>query len=275
MQRLCPVCIRFLHLDSEIVLKTDPASAGELRRRALGMYSRARGYCTRALATRHPRLREALQGDFAAAVRLLDETTRDDVPELYWTGAAWAGEFSLAEDQIVRLPELAVVRALLERALALHEGWADGAIHEAMIAVEGLPVLLGGSPARARAHFDRAVQASGGHSAFPYVTLAVAVAVPAGDRTEFERLLKQALSVDVSARPGLRLANLIAQRRARFLWGTADALFTSAPRSLAPGAWRAGSRRRPPYSSSLGLAVEASCRLEAWLTGRPLMDSYS
>ena len=98
------------------------------------------------------------------------------------------------------------LRAVLQRALALDPKWESGAIHEAMIALEGLPPLLGGSPVRAREHFDKSVQLSGGQSAFAYVTLATSVAQPAKDRAEFERLLRAALAVDVSKRPSLRLA---------------------------------------------------------------------
>ena len=82
--------------------------------------------------------------------------------------------------------------------------------------------MLGGSPARARAHFERAVALTGGQSAFAFVTLATSVAAPARDRAGFEKALKQALAVDVSKRPAIRLANLIAQRRARFLMANTD-----------------------------------------------------
>jgi len=112
------------------------------------------------------------------------------------------------------------------RALQLDEAWEAGAIHEAMIAVESLPVLLGGSPVRAKQHFDRAVALSAGQSAFAYVTMATGVAQPAKDRREFERLLRAAIAVDASKRPSMRLANLIAQKRARFLLSQIDRLFS-------------------------------------------------
>ena len=94
-----------------------------------------------------------------------------------------------------------------------------------MIALDGLPSLLGGSAARAREHFDRAVALSNGSSAFAFVTLASSVAQPAKDRKEFERLLRAALAVDVDKEPSLRLANLIAQARARYLLTQMDRLF--------------------------------------------------
>jgi predicted anti-sigma-YlaC factor YlaD len=88
--------------------------------------------------------------------------------------------------------------------------------------------LLGGSAARARAHFDRAVALSSGHSAVAYVTLASTVSVGARDRAEFERLLKTALAIDLNARPSLRLANLVAQRRAQMLLAQESRLFPPA-----------------------------------------------
>jgi len=140
-------------------------------------------------------------------------------------GASWGGELSLADNQLVRLGELATVRAVLERALALDETWRKGVIHEALIVFDALPALLGGSAERAKAHFDRAVSLSEGQSAFAYVTMATSVAVPAKDRAAFDTWIKAALAVDVNRAPDFRLANLIAQRRARFMVSRANQLF--------------------------------------------------
>jgi hypothetical protein len=211
----------FLQADADAAPPGSTA-ARELRARGAAMYDRARGYCVRALATRHPAALRGLQGD---ARTVLASMTSADVPALYWTAVAWGGALTLAENQLVRLAELSTVRALFARALQLDEDWDGGAIHEAMIAVESLPALLGGSPARAKEHFDRAVALSNGQSAFAYVTMATGVAQPAKDRREFERLLRAAIAVDPAQRPSLRLANLIAQKRARYLLTQIDRLF--------------------------------------------------
>ena len=215
----------FLHVDSEILAASDPRAAQTARERAIRMYLRARGYCLRELAVRHPQLAEALTRQPRTALPMVAATAKADVPALFWTAVTWAGELSLADNQILRIGELAVVRALLARALGLDESWAGGTIHEAMIALEGLPALLGGSAARARTHFDRAVALSNGQSAFAFVTYATSVAAPGRDRALFDKLLKQALAIDPARTPALRLANLIAQKRARFLQITANQLF--------------------------------------------------
>jgi len=212
----------FLQSDADVA-EPGSTTARELRARGAAMYDRARGYCVRALETRHPGVGQNLQRNPKA---VLASTTIADVPALYWTAVAWGGALTLADNVLVRIAEVATVRALFARALELDETWEAGAIHEAMIAVESLPALLGGSPARAKEHFDRAVTLSDGQSAFAYVTMATGVAQPAKDRREFERLLRAAVAIDVSKRPALRLANLIAQKRARFLLSRIDRLFS-------------------------------------------------
>jgi TRAP transporter TatT component family protein len=212
----------FLQSDADVAV-AGSSTARELRARGAAMYDRARGYCLRALDTRHPGTGRGLERDVKTA---LASATIADVPALYWTAVAWGGALTLADNALVRIAELSTVRALFARALQLDEAWEAGAIHEAMIAVESLPVLLGGSPVRAKQHFDRAVALSAGQSAFAYVTMATGVAQPAKDRREFERLLRAAIAVDASKRPSMRLANLIAQKRARFLLSQIDRLFS-------------------------------------------------
>ncbi|MEP0774150.1 MAG: hypothetical protein HRF46_07285, partial [Acidobacteriota bacterium] len=77
----------------------------------------------------------------------------------------------------------------------------------------------------ARRHFQRAVELSRGHRAAPFVALAEAVCVAEQNRAEFEALLHRALAVDLEAAPDQRLANQVAQRRARWLLARADDLF--------------------------------------------------
>ena len=212
----------FLQVDAEIAPAGDAARAEELRTRARSMYVRARDYCWRAIDLTHPGARAAISADPQKGLAGMQAL---DVPALYWLAASWGGELGLASNQILRLPELLAIRLVLGRALALNEAWEAGAIHEAMIALDGLSPLLGGSAVRARQHFDKAVTLAAGQSAYAYVALAESVSVAAHDRVEFEKLLKTALAIDLNARPSLRLANLVAQRRARFLLSRTDALF--------------------------------------------------
>lgn len=214
----------FLQIDAEIAEPADRGAAAALNDRAQKMYARARAYCLRLLDASHRGFSDDLKKNAATA---LGRATRADVPALFWLAIAWGGEVSLAPNQLLRLPELVTIRAVFARTLALDEGWDRGTLHEAMIAVDGVPALLGGSAERAARHFQRAVELSQGQSAFAYVSMAASVSQPARDRASFEKHLKAALAVDVNRDPSRRLANLIAQKRARFLLSRANALFGS------------------------------------------------
>jgi predicted anti-sigma-YlaC factor YlaD len=131
-------------------------------------------------------------------------------------------------DQPDLVADFPVVRTLMERALALDEDYADGAIHEVFITLDGMSPSMGGDAARARTHFERAVELSKGKSASAYVAMAASVAQPANNKEEFEKLLEQALAVNPDDVPNNRLATLIAQKRARILQSRVDELFTDA-----------------------------------------------
>ena len=200
----------FLHVEAQ-VKAADAAASADLRARAGRMYQRARGYCLHGLEVRHRELTlKALGTDPVAALK---STTADDVPWLYWAAASWGADLSLAPSQLARVTEVASVRALLMRAKALNDTWEDGAIYEGLIAFDGLPPMLGGSPAAARADFDKAMQLSDRKSVFAYVALAATTTDPA----EKKKLLEGALAIDVSTLQSRRLTNLIAQRYARAL----------------------------------------------------------
>ncbi len=210
----------FVDTDARLAEIDDYRMAAELQERALRLYLRARRYGLRLLELDHPGITERLQSDPKGAASVIE-----DVEALYWTAAAWGSAISLAKDRPEIIADYPVVGALLQRALELDEEFGEGALHGALIALESLPANMGGSLKRARSHFDRAVELSGGFAASPYLALAENVAVATQDREEFERLLGQALAVDPDEKPGIRLHNLIVQKRARHLLDNIDELF--------------------------------------------------
>ncbi|HLG56105.1 MAG TPA: TRAP transporter TatT component family protein [Vicinamibacterales bacterium] len=214
----------FLEAEADGLSGSRRAEAVALRERALKHYLRARGYCLRAIDSRFGKgTSEALLQDPTAAVA---KARKDDVPLLYWSAAAWGAAISLGIDRPDLAIDLPTVRALADRALALDASWNKGAIHELMISLDSLPDALGGNPDRAREHFKTAVEIQKGLSPGPYVSLATGIAVPAQDRAEFERLLKDALAIDPEKDPSNRLVILITQRRARVLLDRVDELFS-------------------------------------------------
>jgi len=212
----------FIQTDAEIVEPDDFAASMAMKERALKLYLRGRGYCIRAMELRHPGVERALQADPANA---LGWARARDVELLYWTGASWGAAISIGQGRPALVADVPAVRALMTRALAIDETFQNGAIHAAMISIEALPAAMGGSPDRAREHFARAVALSKGLDPGPYVTLAASVSVETQNRAEFVTMLTQALAIDPSANPDLRLPSIIAQRRARRLLDRVDDLF--------------------------------------------------
>jgi len=213
----------FVASEADYVEAEDLQRATALRRRALGLYRRALGYGLRGLEAGHPGFERMLRADPQAA---LAGCAREDVPLLYWTAGAWSLLAAIAKHDAEVTADLPLAVAMMTRAGELDEGFEGGAIYDFFIAWEGgRPGAAGGSAIRARESFEGAVAASGGRRAAPYVTLAETVSVADQDRAEFERLLGQALAVDVDAAPEYRLANLVAQRRAAWLRARAGELF--------------------------------------------------
>ena len=214
----------FLEADAEALGEGKHEEVVKLKARALKLYVRGKDYCMRAMDVRWKGMREALMRDPAAAMARVN-AKRSDVPLLYWTAASLGAAVSLGLDQPELVIDLPTVRVLAERALALDETWSKGALHELMISIDSLPAAMGGSPERAREHFEKAVKIQGGNSPGPYVALATGVMVPAQDRAGFEKLLNEALAIDPEKDPATRLVTMITQRRARALLDNIDAKF--------------------------------------------------
>ena len=212
----------FVEMDAERLEDDDFEAASRAYDRALQLYLRGRAYCFRSLELESKGAVDRLRTDPENAVQDFD---RQQVPLLFWTGAAWGGAISLGQDRPELVADVPAVKALMSRVLSLDEAYDHGAVHGVLITLEAMPEAAGGSVEKARAHLDRAVELSGGKSASPYVTFAEAVSVPAQDWREFRDLLQRALAIDADAEPSLRLANILAQRRAEWLMGRMELLF--------------------------------------------------
>ena len=212
----------FLQADAAVAEWDDYDLALELNERARRMYLRARDYGLRNVEVAHPGITARLQSEPEAAVAVFEP---EDVESLYYLGGAWMLAISLGLDRPALVADMPAARALLDRALELDEDFERGALHSAFVTLESAGEALGGSYARAREHFARAVELSDRQDAGPYVALAAGVSVAEENREEFRDLLETALAIDPDEAPENRLLNLIAQKRARVLLDHIDDLF--------------------------------------------------
>ena len=125
-------------------------------------------------------------------------------------------------DAIADLPR---VEAMLERVVALDEGYDRGQAHLYLGVMRTLlPPALGGRPREGRAHFERAIALSKGRNLMAKVEFARRYARLVFDQAMHDRLLREVLEAD-PREPGLTLSNTLARQQARQLLATSEDYF--------------------------------------------------
>jgi len=143
----------FVEPKADKIEDVDFDAAEATRARARKLYLRARDYGLRSLEVRHKGISQRLLTDPTAAVAA---TGKKDVPNLYWTAAAWGAAISLGLDDPELVADMPAIEAMIDRALDLDEDYEAGAIHTFLITYEMIRQGTAGEPAdRARKHFDR------------------------------------------------------------------------------------------------------------------------
>lgn len=215
----------FLQAEADYIEEDDYAGAAHLRKRAKKMYVRARGYGLRGLGL------HADIEDFEAALakdadKALGELDEDAAPLLYWTAASWAAAVAIDKDDASLAASLDLVEKLIQRAITLDRDYGAGSLFDFLLSWDGgRPVAGGGSVERARQHMQESLKISKGKRVAPLVSFAEIVSVKTKDPKEFDALLDQALAFDVDSAPDFRVANLVSQKRARWLKSIKDDLF--------------------------------------------------
>lgn len=213
----------YVQCEADYVEDRDLARSTELRDRARKLYRRALDYGLRGIESSHRDFQKKLDTDAPAA---LASMRRRDVPLLHWTANAWGGLIALSKDNADMMADLPLVASIARRALELEPEFGDGALHDFFIAYEGgRPAAAGGSAEAARRHLAEARRIGGNRRVAPLVIFAETVLVAEQNRAEFERLIGEALAMDVELDKNHRLANLIHQKRARWLLNRMDTLF--------------------------------------------------
>jgi predicted anti-sigma-YlaC factor YlaD len=212
----------FVQMEADYTEAQDLARATAMRARAKKLYLRAFEYGLRGIEVDLPGFRGLMRKDPDAALAKL---TRKHVPLLYWTGASWAAAFAVDKTDSELSSDQTLMEKVMRRALQLDDAWEMGSIHDFFITWDAGHAGAGGTIKSAREHFERAKALSAGKRASPFVSLAESVAVAEQNKKEFQQLLNEALAVDVNAAPEQRLANVLSQRRARWLLTRLDELF--------------------------------------------------
>lgn len=214
----------FIHTPASMLPDAESQTQEFMYKRAKNLYIRGRDIILNGLELKHKGFKALLEKrQFKEA---LAPFKKQDASMLYWAGAGWMGAFAIDPfdmDFGVTLPGAA---ALIEKVLELDPNFGKGDIHNFYILYYGsLPEYMGGSYEKARKHFQLAVQATGGKSAAPYLSLATTVSIADQNVSEFTELLNKALAINPDENLETRLVNTLDQRKARWFLEHVDDFF--------------------------------------------------
>jgi hypothetical protein len=182
-------------------------------------------YAQRAFCLRRPSLCNFRELSYFEFEQALATMTANEVDVLFALGSAWAGWVQAYSSDWNAVAELPRVEAVIQRVLELDETVSNGDAHVYMAVMYSfLPPAMGGKPALAKEHFERAIAISKQSNLMAMLLYAQKYARLVFDKELHDRLLKQVIDAKVEV-PDMTLINTIAKSRARELLAESDDYF--------------------------------------------------
>lgn len=201
-----------------IVFVDDEARAQRLTNRSLG-------YARRALCAVNGATCPLWDRPFEEFQAGLQDVRADEADTLFILGLSWLAYIQAHRDEWSALAGLPKVEAVLLRVQELDENLRAGDREHYLAVLNTLrPPALGGQFEKGRAHYERAIDLTGGHDLSIKVDYARFYARTLYDRELHDRLLNEVLAADPE-HPRLTLLNTLARREARDLLESADDYF--------------------------------------------------
>ena len=153
--------------------------------------------------------------EFEKVIAAMDKDK--DIPILFTLGSAWAGWIQVRTEDWNAIAEISRVESIMQQVVKLDEEYRDGSAHLYLGAIASFPD-------KAREHFERAIEISGGKNLMAKVMYARQYARTKFYRELHDRLLREVLQTDPDI-PGYTLINTLAQEEAQELLESADDYF--------------------------------------------------
>lgn len=208
--------------------------ADEDNERASKMFTRCFNY---AMLQLPPGFQKDIFGTSDAATRRIRSTGIDDRTGLMWAAVGLGGEINHNLDNISMISYVSVVKQMLDRVVELDAQHppehcdATCQVHLALphialgMLASGMSKQLGGDPNVATAEFQKALAITGDKLLLARTLWAYRVGLMTNDRKLFHDQLVKVLQTDPAIWPEQRLANEVAQRRARLYLAHEKELF--------------------------------------------------
>jgi len=186
---------------------------------------RAFDYASRAMCIRSEKFCTVKTLSYSEFIILLTSVEKSQAEHLFVFASSWAGVIEANSSDWNAVAELPKVKAGIQRVLDLDETVNNGNAHLYMAVMESLlPPTLGGKPALAKQHFDRAIEISKGHNLMAKVLYAEKYARMMFDRELHDALLKQVINAEAGPQDQM-LVNTLAKQKAAELLIDADDYF--------------------------------------------------
>ena len=151
----------------------------------------------------------------------------DNIYELYWLAAAYGCAIRASRGNPFELIQLPRVGKLLKAAMSLDPGWNRGTLYSAMISYTATRSDLTDETLidSVTKYYELAVSSSDSMDASPFVSFAENIDKRFQYKSEFIRKLEYVSGMNVNQDQDLRLGNIIAQERAKWLLTKTDEYF--------------------------------------------------
>ena len=191
---------------------------------ARALYAKAKKYALRALELRG--IKDPASIGFDAFEAAVNQLGKGNVPYMFWSATCLGSWIQLNLSSVAAVAELPRVELLMKRVLVLDEQFYYGGPHLFMgIWFASRPKIAGGDLARARHHFDKALEFSQGKFLMTQIYYASQYARKTLDKDLFVSTLEKVLNTPVDNIPELTLLNTVAHEKANKMLEQADTFF--------------------------------------------------
>lgn len=214
----------FLQSEADMMDYKQWKEQAELYQRAKKMYLRGSNYAKEALEIKY-----GIELNFVDPKSAEFDFDKEDADTLYWLGGGLMSAFSIDMTDPIFAPMRTSAVAFLTKAYQLDPDYGNGALHEFFFRYfSAIPEGMGGGMEKATYHYKKALEASEGKKASPYLAYATSISVKNQTQEgveEFKKLIQTAIDFDVDKYPDYRLENTVTQKKAKWLLENIDNYF--------------------------------------------------
>ena len=164
------------------------------------------------------------------SIKIFDERLQNcsdsDIPALFWTIFAMAGEINVSLDDPAALINVSIVEQAIEKIEEINPKFFYGSVFLLKGSIEGMkPRMLGGNPQAAKESFARNLEITQGQFLLTQIYQAKFFAAKTLNEELFDQLIKEVEDFDIGTKPEIALFNQIAKRKAALLKSQKEELF--------------------------------------------------